>query len=186
MALAFLFAAIAATDGAEEDRGEPVAWPIFVGTLSLVLVLGFGSAIWSRGLLAADPVVTEVTATEIHALKRDLRALANTDKLPCGKHERLRLVATLSNSERLASGRFSSLTNKGLPEERAEFFIDPWATAYWVRTTCNQKRDKIFVYSFGPNRRRDSSKWKLKGDDIGMLFRVRKEEPHEDAVARRN
>ena len=65
---------------------------------------------------------------------------------------------------------------KRFAEERAEFFIDPWSTAYWVRTSCNDRRDKVFLYSFGPNRGRDSSKWKLGEDDIGVIFRVRKDE----------
>ena len=96
--------------------------------------------------------------------------------LACGKHERLNAMAKRSKGERLRKGRFRSLTRSGLPEERAEFFIDPWSTAYWVRTSCNDRRDKVFLYSFGPNRGRDSSKWKLGGDDIGVIFRVRKDE----------
>ena len=186
MALAFIFSGIAAGAGTEEYQDEPMGWPVFIGTLSLVIMMGFGSALWSRGLLAGDPVVAEVTATEIRALERDLRALSRTEKLPCGKHERLNWIAKLSRSDRLATGRFNSLTTKGLPEERAEFFIDPWATAYWVRTSCNEERDKIFVYSFGPNRRRDSSAWELGGDDIGVMFRVRKDEESSDPVARRD
>lgn len=186
MALAFIFSAVAAASGAEETEGEPAGWPVFIGALSLVIMMGFGSALWSRGQLADDPVVAEVTATEIHALERDLRALSRTGTLPCGKHERLNWISKLSKSDRLATGRFNSLTTKGLPEERAEFFIDPWSTAYWVRTTCNQERDKVFLYSFGPNRRRDSSIWELGGDDIGVLFRLRKEKESPDAMAQRD
>jgi hypothetical protein len=26
----------------------------------------------------------------------------------------------------------------------------------------------VFIYSFGPNRQRDSSEWEILGDDIGM------------------
>lgn len=186
MALAFVFAAIAATEGAEDPQAEPAGWPVIVGALSLVVMMAFGSALFSRGQLAADPVVAEVTATEIQALKRDLRSLVTTDDLPCGKHERLNLMAKLSTRDRLAVGRFNHLTRKGLPEERAEFFIDPWSTAYWVRTSCNEKRDKVFVYSFGPNHRRDSSKWKLGGDDIGVIFRVHHDAERSDAVAKRD
>jgi hypothetical protein len=182
MAIAFLFAALAAVDDiVDESANPPVAFgpiplPAIVGTLSLVFVLAFGSAIWSRARLSADPVVAQVTATEIEAIKRDLRKMAKKGELVCGKHERLNFISKISKGDRLENGRFRSLTNKGLPEERAEFFIDPWSTAYWVRTTCNEKRDKIFVYSFGPNRRRDSKKWKRRGDDIGVIFRIRKKD----------
>jgi hypothetical protein len=187
MALAFVFAAMAATDGAEDTQSEPLGWPVVAGALSLVVMMSFGGALFSRGRLAADPVVAEVTKTEIQALKRDLRSLVKKDLLPCGKHERLNLMAKIVESDRLATGRFNHLTRKGLPEERAEFFIDPWSTAYWVRTTCNEKRDKVFVYSFGPNRRRDSGKWELRGDDIGVFFRVyHDDERSGDAVAKRD
>ena len=59
---------------------------------------------------------------------------------------------------------------KGLPEERAQFFIDPWNTPYWIRQTNDPKRKekKVFIYSFGPNRRRDSVFGKISGDDIGV------------------
>lgn len=183
MALGFLFAALAAASQIVDEASEPVEtagpmpWPAIVGTLGLVVILAFGSALWSRARLSAEPVVAEVTATEIRAIERDLRKLVKDGKLTCSKHERLNFMAKLSKSDRLHEGRFRALTKHGLPEERADFFIDPWSTAYWVRTTCNEKRDKVFVYSFGPNRRRDSSKWKLRGDDIGVLFRVRKDPP---------
>ncbi len=183
MGVAFLFSAIAATDYMDDDSNEPseavapIRWPALIGTLSLVTILAFSSALWSRAQLSAEPVVVEVTATEIRAIERDLRSLIDDEMLACGKHERLNAMAKRSNGARLNEGRFRSLTRSGLPEERAEFFIDPWSTAYWVRTTCNDRRDKVFIYSFGPNRARDSSKWKLGGDDIGVIFRVRKDEP---------
>jgi len=183
MAVAFLFSAIAASGSMGEDSNEPgeapapIRWPAFIGTLSLVTILAFGSALWSRAQLSAEPVVVEVATTEIRAIERDLRSLIDDEMLACGKHERLNAMAKRSNGARLTKGRFRSLTRRGLPEERAEFFIDPWSTAYWVRTRCNDRRDKVFIYSFGPNRARDSSKWKLGGDDIGVIFRVRKDEP---------
>jgi len=173
MALVFLFAAV---DGAT-DEGIGSSWRVPVGALSLIITFGFGSALWSRGRLAADPVVAEVAATEIRALEHDLRTLIEANRGACGKHERLNLMSKLFPGKALSDGRFMGLTRRGLPTERAEFFIDPWSTAYWVRTTCNDTRDKLFVYSFGPNRRRDSGRWKLQGDDVGLIFRVREDEP---------
>jgi hypothetical protein len=182
MALAFLFSAVAASDQLGNDSNETsktglsIGWPALIGTLSLVTILALGSALWSRAQLSAEPVVVEVTATEIRAIESDLRNMIDNQGLACGKHERLNAMAKRSKGERLREGRFRSLTRSGLPDERAEFFIDPWSTAYWVRTTCNDRRDKVFVYSFGPNRGRDSKKWKLGGDDIGVIFRVRKDD----------
>jgi hypothetical protein len=182
MAMAFLFAAFAASDhmgddsDAPSEEAAPIRLPAVIGTVSLVALLSFASAIWSRAQLSAEPVVVEVAATEIRAIERDLRNLIEHEMLACGKHERLNAMAKRAKGDQLSKGRFRSLTRSGLPKERAAFFIDPWSTAYWVRTTCNDKRDKVFIYSFGPNRARDSSKWKLGGDDIGVLFRVRKDE----------
>lgn len=176
MALAFLFASIASLRKLGDDSPRMSTWPICVGALSVVVILGFGGPLWSQGQLAADPVVVEVARAEIQRLEHDLRGLMDEERDLCGRHERLNAMAKRSKGARLTTGRFRSLTGSGLPEERAEFFIDPWSTAYWVRTSCNDRRDKVFIYSFGPNRRRDSSKWKLGGDDIGVIFRVRKEE----------
>ncbi len=176
MGLAFLFASYAASSARDEEAPGATRWPVLIGALSAVVVLGFGGALWSRGQLAADPIVADVAKTEIRAIEQDLRGLIEDGTLPCGKHERLNLMARVTKSDRLAEGEFRSLVQKGLPEERAEFFIDPWATAYWVRTTCNSKRTKVYVYSFGPNRRRDSKKWKRRDDDIGRIFRVKEGE----------
>lgn len=185
MGLVFLFSAIAATESVDSRVADGPLWPVRIGAVGLVVSMGFGGALWSRGQLAADPVVAEVTATEIRALEQDFRALARTGGLPCGKHERVRRMAKLAGSRALDEGRFRALSGQGLSDQRAEFFIDPWSTAYWTRTTCNDKRHKIFVYSFGPNRRRDSGRWTLDGDDIGVIFRIRRDEREGPAVARR-
>ena len=52
-------------------------------------------------------------------------------------------------------------------EVRAEFLIDPRSTACWVRFECSGSERSLFVYSFGPNRLRDSGAWELRGDDVG-------------------
>ena len=59
---------------------------------------------------------------------------------------------------------------QGLPEERARFFLDPWNYPYWVQCTRDGDRRFNYVYSFGPNRRRESTEWEVLGDDIGAVF----------------
>lgn len=185
MALAFLFSALAARDSADVDEPRMNRWLLLAGSLSLVVAFGFGSALWSRGLRSADPALVQVAKTEIRALANDLKTvLSRTDRL-CGHHERATHFASKRGVERLRDGRFAKLVEQGLPEERAEFFMDPWSTAYWVRVTCNEKRSKAFLYSFGPNRRRDSSRWKRRGDDIGVILRIRHDDEKGPAVARR-
>jgi hypothetical protein len=69
----------------------------------------------------------------------------------------------------LTEGSFTRLVDRGLPEARAEFFLDPWNSPYWIRDRCDEDNGRrvVFVYSFGPNRSRDSSRWEILGDDIG-------------------
>jgi hypothetical protein len=66
-------------------------------------------------------------------------------------------------------------------EERARFFLDPWNQPYWL---LFEKRGpdsgRVVVYSFGPNRRRDSrlkplgdGDDALRGDDVGVAFPIR-------------
>jgi hypothetical protein len=88
----------------------------------------------------------------------------------CGLHKRLYTFVEDKKYERpLAAGAFASLTGVGLPEERAEFFLDPWNSPYWIRDRCDEdtERRSVFIYSFGPNRSRDSNRWEILGDDVG-------------------
>ena len=111
--------------------------------------------------------------TETKMLKQDFLAIEeHTGDLPseCGVHDRLYNFMWDYDVEPLERGEFASLVERGMPDERANFFIDPWDTAYWVRDRCDEDTDQrvVFVYSMGPNRRRDSNKWRIRGDDIGV------------------
>ena len=74
----------------------------------------------------------------------------------------------------LRKGAFNNLKNMGLPKDRAEYFLDPWNYQYWVKDVCKKKaKEKMrvkLIYSFGPNRKRDSFGTKLMGDDIGIYI----------------
>ena len=63
---------------------------------------------------------------------------------------------------------------QGLPEQRAEFLIDPWNHPYWIRSRCAKRgfKRRVFVYSFGPNRKRDSTQWELLEDDVGAYVAI--------------
>ncbi len=97
----------------------------------------------------------------------------------CGLHKRLYTFVEDKKYERpLAAGAFASLTREGLPEERAEFFLDPWNSPYWIRDRCDEDtgRRSVFIYSFGPNRSRDSNRWEILGDDVGAYL-IRNPDP---------
>ena len=90
----------------------------------------------------------------------------------CDVHKRLYTYTEKYSQRHLLNGEFSQLTIAGLPEARASYLLDPWNSPYWIRDNCaDDGRNRIaFVYSFGPNRRRESTRWRLLGDDIGVYI----------------
>jgi hypothetical protein len=143
------------------------------------LALGFGGALIA-GLVSAEvmflvqrdsPERQRAAEVEIAALAEDFRHARTRTR--CGLHKRVYTYATRYGAGALRSGVFSELAASGLPTERAEFFLDPWNSPYWIRHMCNSSRTRrvVFVYSFGPDRRRDSSRWALEGDDVGVYVK---------------
>ncbi len=176
LGLGFLFAAIAALlafRGGEEPadgRGFGVlSRTVTAIAASWLLVVGVGvaNAAVSRNLRGAAPEVVETTRGELEALKRDF--LSGEVKTRCNRHRRLYTFKEKYGQDHLLEGEFAALTDQGLPEERAEFFLDPWNSPYWIRDRCDSddQRRIVFIYSFGPNRRRESSRWEILGDDVG-------------------
>ena len=164
MGLGFLFAALV-------SLRKP--WvPVLAATL-LVLVLGWGSASATRSGRADHPGLVDAAERETEVLRRDF--VNGRLKLKCGVHKRLYSYVQKYDQDYLFEGEFSQLTRQGLPEERAAFFLDPWNSPYWIRSKCSKDRQKesVFIYSFGPNRRRDSDDWDIHGDDIGSFLRRR-------------
>jgi hypothetical protein len=173
LGLAFLFAAAAnaARFASERPRRQTLEASFLV---VLVALLGWSTAWWSQNRQSADPQLLDLAAREAETLRNDLQELADAkDKdaiTKCGTHKRLyTLVQAKKYARRLPDMSFAGRVSEGLPESRAEFFLDPWNSPYWVRDRCDEKagRRVVFVYSFGPNRSRDSSRWEILGDDIG-------------------
>ncbi len=107
---------------------------------------------------------------EIEALYADFQA--NSDDLPCAVHKRLYTYVEQADQDFLLDGRFADLVDGGLPRKRAEFLLDPWNSPYWIRDSCGSDASNrfAFVYSLGPNRRRDSTRAEIRGDDIGAYI----------------
>jgi hypothetical protein len=173
MGFGFLFVAIANADRFSVKRGggsrSRAAYVVLIA-----VVLAFSTAWWSQNRQSGDPANLELAGAETEALKNDLIALAETRAKPaitkCGLHKRVyTFVEKKKYARPLAEGSFTGLVDRGLPEARAEFFLDPWNSPYWIRDRCDTEtgRRVVFVYSFGPNRSRDSSRWEILGDDIG-------------------
>jgi len=130
-------------------------------------------AIWSLAGLtvfvvryahAADPARADMARLEIEALARDF----NGPKLHtrCGVHKRLYTFVREYQQPYLLEGEFARLLLTHGDDARADYLLDPWNSAYWIRHKCDDGREAKFVYSFGPNRRRDSSEWEIAGQDI--------------------
>ena len=88
----------------------------------------------------------------------------------CGIHKRLFTFVQEYNQTYLGRGEFAARLRESDQYPRADYLLDPWNAPYWVRHHCADGRSVAFVYSFGPDRRRDSSEWKILGDDIGGYF----------------
>jgi hypothetical protein len=167
MGLGFAFSALAACRHATSVPVQSVA-----ALATVIAVLGLANSWHSQSARAASPEAIAAAHVELDALQADfLREYARPDSpllMRCGVHKRLYTARERYQLEFLSSGNFSALIARGMPEERAEFLLDPWNTPYWIRDDCEDPRRRvIFVYSFGPNRLRDSSRREVRGDDLG-------------------
>jgi len=169
----FLFIALANARQFSNRRG-PGSLVRAASLVTLTVALAFSTAWWSQNRQSSDPANLELARAETEALKNDLIELAEAADKPaitkCGLHKRVFTVVQDKKYARpLAKGSFTDLVDRGLPETRAEFFLDPWNSPYWIRDRCDKDKGRrvVFVYSFGPNRSRDSSRWEILGDDIG-------------------
>jgi hypothetical protein len=174
LGLAFLFAALTAV---ESHAGDASTSGRRLGRLAvvvaIVVALGLSAAALSRRQRGGDEEILAAVGAETAALRSDFLTMARRNRgrpvTKCGLHKRVYSFVEKYDTEYLYDGAFAALTDQGMPEPRAEFFLDPWNLPYWIRDECSRRRGRriIFVYSFGPNRKRESSEWELAGDDIG-------------------
>ena len=172
MGLGFLFAALPpihawgpSGDGAPQPRQRLAVGVSWAG----VVILGVLLALASDRLRGAQPELIELARAESEALGSDLTGLDR----PCqGRNLNKRVYSYIEKygEDDLYEGAFAALVSQGLPEERARYFLDPWNSPYWVRCTRSGDRRFDYVYSFGPNRRRESTEWEILGDDVGAAF----------------
>jgi hypothetical protein len=152
---------------------------------ALVFGLGLANAHASRAQRSASLENLKRARVEIAALERDFLARnrnpSGWSPSRCGIHKRLYAFVRKYQGTFLRRGEFAALESRGMPGERVEFFLDPWNSPYWLRDKCSASRRVVFVYSFGPNRRRESSPWEIRGDDVGaVLVRGKRKVPGAD------
>ena len=165
LGLGFLFAAVHLVGTARLNRPSQ-------GAIAFVAVIGLGilGATVTRAQLDTNPELIEAAKIEVAALAGDFEdGYAESE---CNLHKRLYTFVVEHEQGSIYSGSFSGLQSQGLHEDRADFFLDPWNSPYWLRDRCDRQAGErtTFVYSFGPNRIRDSSRTEILGDDIGAVI----------------
>jgi hypothetical protein len=56
--------------------------------------------------------------------------------------------------------------NEARDESRRRYGVDPWGLSYWVAVKGEGAERRVYVYSWGPNRREDGEAWNRQGDDL--------------------
>ncbi len=121
-----------------------------------------------RYVHTVDPGRVDKARREIAALVADFGSGRLHTR--CGIHKRLYTFMQEYQQPYLLEGEFTRLLLSTGDGGRAEYLLDPWNSAYWVRHKCAAGREVRFIYSFGPNRQRDSTAWELGSEDIGAYL----------------
>lgn len=124
-----------------------------------------GLVAWVIPVMPESAERIELAQVESKALAADFRDGRLRSR--CGVHKRLYTFMSEYGATSLDEGAFAGLA--ATDAARRRYFLDPWNLAYWIRHTCSADRQRraVFVYSFGPNGRRDSMAYELAGDDVG-------------------
>ncbi|MBI2375720.1 MAG: hypothetical protein HYV07_17120 [Deltaproteobacteria bacterium] len=114
--------------------------------------------------------------TELEALSRDVAKGARR-KLDKKRqvHKRV-FTARRSAYFKLSKGDFVSLPADEDARARRRFFVDPWQQPYWIFVQNRGGETTRWVYSFGPNRKRESELGfppKQTGDDVFVPIEAR-------------
>lgn len=120
---------------------------------------------------APDPARVALAELETQALAEDLTKRRLRSR--CGVHKRVYTFVQEYGSGNLEKGAWGQLEPAESGDAlRRQYFLDPWNLPYWIRHRCSDGRTTaVFVYSFGPNRRRDSGSGEVRTDDIGAYAR---------------
>ena len=144
------------------------AMMLLVGSFSssprMLITLTIMAAVIASVVAAIRPASPQEDIDRTHD---ELRAIAATwraheDVSNCGLHRR---VYSWAEEEGVTLPRLED-TN----ETRATYGLDPWNNAYWIRHRCRNGRERVVIYSFGADGRRDSTATRLLGDDIGIAL----------------
>jgi len=161
MGLGFLCAALLQApviEAGASTRGVAAATVATAGLAALtVFAQGFARP--------SDSQASAMALAEIDALAEDFAGPKLHTR--CGIHKRLYTFMRDYGQTHLLYGEFAERLRDAGEFDRANYLLDPWSSPYWIRHKCSGGDIAVFVYSFGPNRQRDSSEWEVRGDDVG-------------------
>ena len=123
-----------------------------------------------------DAITTRQAAALLPQAERELAELAQ--RFAFDPPWRARLL-----KKKKVHKRIFTAVRAGYLSDAEGYFLDAWNQPLWVLYNRTERgRGKVLVYSFGPNRRRDSDLQKLKqaeqasdclaGDDLGFLLPI--------------
>jgi hypothetical protein len=151
--------------------------PRVLASLAAPLIAGALLApITARVIYGSDEEGTKVAQVELELLRSDVEKGA-TEKLKnkSSVHKRVFTSArdkyvTLSGGAFL-EGQATPAEASNARHDRRGYFLDPWNNPYWI--LWDKKKERGLVYSFGPNRQRDSdvrNSDRVDGDDVIVRF----------------
>ena len=184
LGLSFLFVAIdyimsnpLTPEKQEGENSLLFSHSLLVVFLWLVIIgLGFGTTWSSQKLRSVNEELTSAAKVETSALAADIWRLIEHNGsrkiTQCSIHRRIRGHVEAFNLLPLYRMNFGRLTEQGMSEVRRDYFLDPWNSPYWFQHRCTEDRSvvTVMVYSFGPDRKRDTSEHEIGGDDIGTII----------------
>ena len=165
------------TDPPEGSRASValVALPIAAGLLIQPAVELF--------IYGSDEEGKQQCLDELRDLSADvLAAFPHAEKLQSRRRVHKRLFTAIRqdylsvDAGRFLNGHVSPATDStnAARRDRRGYFLDPWHNPYWI--LFERRFGRIIVYSFGPNRRRDtntrqtSRQFRARGDDIAVVL----------------
>lgn len=170
MVLAFLF--LIAAVFSRGPRAIVLACAVTVACAAIT------APVLSRIVYGSDEEGIAKTRAELELLARDIASGA-TPKLfsKSSIHKRV-FTAMRDGYYTLDTGAFATGATGGTNAEekeagRRKYFLDPWNNPYWV--LVEKDEDRVVIYSFGPNRRRDTEvkkRNKPNGDDVMVVQKL--------------
>lgn len=167
MVLAFLFAIAAAFPKGPRAIVLSVVVPVVLAAVTAPLL--------SRIVYGSDEAGIKKTRAELEMLASDIAAHPTAKLMKkSGIHKRVFTAMRdgYYDFDDAAATRFGAAP--AVDDVRRKYFLDPWNNPYWVLVEKDDNR--VVVYSFGPNRRRDTEvkkRDKANGDDVMIVQKLK-------------